>query len=208
MSELIKDREDLTVFVSYKYSEAKDTKEKLLKVLGKSGLAYEGWVAKSPLDDSDFYARTAKDNLALEILEAANVVVVLVSPNITESDWIRWEVSYALGKIEHNGHRISKPKTVVLVEKFMQEDMDWLELSTLEGYKKYISILKHLNLLSDDGKVGTLVKPIYENDFLANSDKYIKEALSKGVNVVTKEELERYRQFHNKSMDLVEETIL
>lgn len=208
MDSLIKDREDLTVFVSYKYSESKETRDKILNALGKSGLAYEGWVSESPLDDTNFYTRTAKDNLALEILEASDVIVVVISPNITDSNWVRWETSYALGKISHNGHKISKPKTIILVEQFREEDMDWLELSTLDGYKKYMSILKHLNLLSDDGRVGTLIKPIYENDFLSNSDKYIKEALRSGVKLITKEELEMYRKFHSKNMDLVDESIL
>lgn len=208
MDSLIKDREDLTVFVSYKYSESKETRDKILNALGKSGLAYEGWVSESPLDDTNFYTRTAKDNLALEILEASDVIVVVISPNITDSNWVRWETSYALGKISHNGHKISKPKTIILVEQFREEDMDWLELSTLDGYKKYMSILKHLNLLSDDGRVGMLIKPIYENDFLSNSDKYIKEALRSGVKLITKEELEMYRKFHSKNMDLVDESIL
>lgn len=208
MDSLIKDREDLTVFVSYKYSESKETRDKILNALGKSGLAYEGWVSESPLDDTNFYTRTAKDNLALEILEASDVIVVVISPNITDSNWVRWETSYALGKISHNGHKISKPKTIILVEQFREEDMDWLELSTLDGYKKYMSILKHLNLLSDDGRVGTLIKPIYENDFLSNSDKYIKEALSSGVKLITKEELEMYRKFHSKNMELIDESIL
>ena len=79
MSEAIKDREDLTVFVSYKYSEAKETKDKILGALGKSGLHYEGWIAENPNDNSSFYARTAKDNLAVDILEAADVVVVVLS---------------------------------------------------------------------------------------------------------------------------------
>lgn len=208
MDSLIKEREDLTVFVSYKYSESKETRDKILNALGKSGLAYEGWVSESPLDDTNFYTRTAKDNLALEILEASDVIVVVISPNITDSNWVRWETSYALGKISHNGHKISKPKTIILVEQFREEDMDWLELSTLDGYKKYISILKHLNLLSNDGRVGTLIKPIYENDFLSNSDKYIKEALRSGVKLITKEELEMYRKFHSKNMDLIDESIL
>ena len=209
MSEAIKDREDLTIFVSYKYSEAKETKDKLTETLGKSGLFYEGWISEDPNDDKSFYARTAKDNLAFDILEAADAVVVVLSPNITESKWVRWEVGYALGKIEHNGKRISKPKTVVLVEQFREDDMDWLELSTLEGYKKYMSILKHLHLLSDDCKKGLLVKPIYEKDFINNSDRYVKEALASGVKVVSREELEMYKQFHNnENISLVDEKLL
>ena len=208
MIEAIKDRDDLTVFVSYKYSESKETKDKIIEALGKSGLYYEGWVSESPNDEDSFYARTAKDNLALEILEAANVVVVVLSPNITDSEWVRWEVSYALGKLEHNGNKIKRPKTVILVEQFREEDMDWLELSTLEGYKKYMSILKHLNLLSDDGRKGLLIKPIYEKDFITNSDKYIKEALASGVKVISREELDMYKQFHNKQDNLVDEAIL
>lgn len=209
MSEAIKDREDLTVFVSYKYSEAKETKDKILGALGKSGLHYEGWIAENPNDNSSFYARTAKDNLAVDILEAADVVVVVLSPNITDSEWVKWEVGYALGKIEHNGKRISKPRTVVLVEQFREDDMDWLELSTLAGYKKYMSILKHLSLLSEDCRKGLLVKPIYEMDFINNSDRYIKEALSSGVKVITREELEMYKQFHNSdNVQLVDEKLL
>ena len=208
MSEAIKDREDLTVFVSYKYGDSKETKDKIMQALGKSGLFYEGWITPTPNNDKDFYARTAKDNLAVDIIEAAEVIVVVLSPNITESEWVKWETGYALGKIEHNERRISRPRTIILVEQFREEDMDWLELSTLEGYNRYFSILKHLHLLSEDGKKGTLIKPIYEKDFIANSDKYIKEALTSGVKIITKEELDMYRQFHNRMDDLVDEEIL
>lgn len=71
--------------------------------------------------DPELQARGG-DNFALEIgraLERADALVVLVSPEAMQSDWIRWEIEHALGNPRFEGRLIP-------VELRPTEELPWI----------------------------------------------------------------------------------
>lgn len=85
----------MRVFLSYTSSDA-DVAATVRAALAQAG--FEVW-------DPELQARGG-GNFALEIgraLESADALVVLVSPEAMQSDWIRWEIEHTLGNPRFEG---------------------------------------------------------------------------------------------------------
>jgi hypothetical protein len=101
----------MKVFLSYTRSDAK-TGDEVRQALTAAG--YEVW-------DPEVFARGGA-NFALEIgraLDASEALVVLLSPEAMQSDWIRWELEHALGDQRFEGRLIP-------VELRPTEDLPWI----------------------------------------------------------------------------------
>ena len=75
-------------FISYKYSEAQDLRDEIIKVLGKDASYYQGETSDSA-DMTDLKTNTIKKNLA-DMMFNTSVLIVIISPNIKQSKWIDW----------------------------------------------------------------------------------------------------------------------
>ena len=75
-------------FISYKYSEARDLRDKIIKELGEDANYYKGETSESP-DLSDTSTENIKRNLR-DMMFDTSVTIVIVSPNIKQSKWIDW----------------------------------------------------------------------------------------------------------------------
>lgn len=81
-------------FISYKYSEARDLRDRIIKSLGNDAIYYNGENGFSD-DKSDQKRETIKKYLA-DMIYDTSVLIVVISQNMKESEWIDWEIQYAL----------------------------------------------------------------------------------------------------------------
>ena len=84
-------------FISYKYSEAQNLRDKIIDSLGEDAKYYQGETSDSP-DLTDTSTENIKKNLR-DMMFDTSVTIVIISPNIKKSRWIDWEIEYSLKRI-------------------------------------------------------------------------------------------------------------
>jgi len=97
-------------FISYKYSEAQDLRDKIIEALGEDATYYQGETSESP-DLTD----TSTDNISRvlrDMIYDTSVMIVIISPNMKQSKWIDWEIEYSLKEINRETRK-SKTNGVV-----------------------------------------------------------------------------------------------
>lgn len=187
-------------FISYKYSEAQDLRNEILKALGDDTTYYQGETAESP-DLTDTTTDNIKKNLT-DMMFDTSVTIVVVSPNLKKSNWVNWEIEYSLKEISRKG-RASKTNGVVGVIQKVNGGYDWLVTKSnkndgciVRNYntdKLYSIILKNrfnhkdnvfacASCKSYDQLNGSYISLINEDEFLHNPNKYIENAYVKSEN--------------------------
>lgn len=187
-------------FISYKYSEAQDIRDAIIKALGKDAIYYEGETSDSP-DMSDLKTSTIKKNLTNMMFDTS-VLIVVISPNMKQSKWIDWEIEYCLQKNTRKD-RTSQTNGVVGVIKKINNGYDWFvnhlincHDSPVVNYKNeylYPIIQKnhfnsnppqwHCELCKTyDWLNGSYIEYIEEDTFLLSIHKYIDNAYDKSEN--------------------------
>lgn len=73
-------------FISYKYSESQELRDKIVKSLGEDTKYYKGETSDSP-DLTDIKTETIKNHLK-DMLFDTTVTIVIISPNMKKSKWI------------------------------------------------------------------------------------------------------------------------
>jgi len=185
-------------FISYKYSEAQNLRDRIIKALGDDATFYQGETADSP-DLTDTKVENIKKNLK-DMIYDTSITIVVVSPNLKDSKWVDWEIEYSLKEITRQD-KTSRTNGVVGVIMKHNGSYDWLvtttskddgcSVNTIDGSKLYeIIINNRYNLESDDkfsckqcktysqleGSYFSLIK---EEDFIADPEKYIENAYEK-----------------------------
>lgn len=153
-------------FISYKYSDAWHTRDRLLRSLGSDVEYYQGETSESP-NLTDNKTSTIKKKLS-DMLYGTSVTLVILSPNITKSNWVNWEVGYSIRKETRNG-RQSQSNGILLIQQEINGSYDWMNVYTYEGKKRYLEILRYLGL---DNKT----QFITERQFLINPKRFIENA--------------------------------
>lgn len=98
-------------FISYKYSESCDVRDRILTALGDEATRYyQGETADSP-DLTDFTTETIKNHLK-DMIYNTSVTILVLSPHMRESNWISWELEYAL-KNQKRGDIYSRSNGIV-----------------------------------------------------------------------------------------------
>ena len=110
-------------FISYKFSEAEDLRDRVIEALGEDATYYQGETAESP-DRTDAATETIKGHLT-DMMYDTSVTIVLISPNMTQSKWIDWEIEYCLKETSRKG-RTSKTNGVIGVVQEIDGEYDWL----------------------------------------------------------------------------------
>lgn len=111
-------------FISYKYSEAKDLRDRIIDALGDDATYYQGETSDSP-NMSDLTTRTIKQKLS-DMLYDTSVTIVVISPHMKKSKWIEWEIRHSLMKETRDG-RTSRPNGVVGVIMKVKGGYDWFK---------------------------------------------------------------------------------
>lgn len=187
-------------FISYKYDEAQDVRDRIINALGEDSSYYKGETSESPdLTDTttDNIKKTLKD-----MLYDTSVTIVVISPRMKESKWIDWEIEYSLKRVARNG-RTSQTNGVVGVIKKCYGGYNWFKKNKTEpdgcsvvyyeddmvfdiinnnrcnqNPKKYsCNTCKCINPLT-----GSYIAYVEEEEFLINPQKYINNAFEKSEN--------------------------
>ena len=84
-------------FISYKYSEAQELRDRIIEAMGDDASYYQGETSDSP-DLTDTSTENIKRVLR-DMMYDTSVTIVIISPNMKQSKWIDWEIEYCLKKI-------------------------------------------------------------------------------------------------------------
>lgn len=187
-------------FISYKYSEAKVLRDRIIRALGVDATYYQGETSVSP-DLTDTTTENIKKKLS-DMMYATSVLIVILSPNMKDSNWINWEIGYCLQSISRK-ERISHINGVVGVIMKKDGTYDWLVnhgtnchgnpiiyYNTDELYP--ILNKNHFNsnppqwhcneCKSYDWLSGSYIEYVKEDDFLNKPSRYIDNAYEKSEN--------------------------
>lgn len=187
-------------FISYKYSEAQDLRDNIIKALGKDAQYYQGETSDSP-DLTDTSTENIKKKLK-DMMYNTSVTIVIISPNIKKSKWIDWEIEYCLKKITRKD-RTSQRNGLIGVIKKENGNYDWFKESITKSdgcnvftYKNNLvyDIIKNNRANQDpkqyncdtckciDALTGSYISLVEEDDFLSDPQKYIENAYNKSEN--------------------------
>ena len=189
-------------FISYKYSEARDLRDRIITALGDDATYYNGETANSP-DLTDTSTDNIKKNLK-DMIYRTSVLIVIVSPNIKQSKWIDWEIEYSLKEIKRQDVK-SKSNGVVGVIMKHNDSYEWLVststkddgclVRTIASEKLYQIINDNrYNLAGDESYScdhcktcsqldGSYIALIEEESFLSDPQRYIENAFSKSQSI-------------------------
>ncbi|WP_338951219.1 TIR domain-containing protein [Fusobacterium nucleatum] len=184
-------------FISYKHSEAQKLRDDIIKALGKDAVYYRGETSNSP-DLSDTSTENIKKALT-DMMFDTSVTIVVISPNMTESNWIDWEIEYCLKNINRKD-RISHINGVVGVIMKYNGGYEWFKkkkrkddgciISSYDENKVYDIINKNRYNQNPkkyscdvcktvDSLTGSYIAYVEEETFLSNPNKYINNAYDK-----------------------------
>jgi len=185
-------------FISYKYSEAKELRDTIVQKMGDDAKFYTGETSDSP-DMSDSTTESIKETLK-DMMYRTSVTIIIISPNMTQSEWIDWEIEYTLKQIKR-GDLTSRANGLLGVIMKYNGSYDWLISRTTKqdgctarsfnesllydiitknrfnrkGAEKYsCTTCKTFDWLQ-----GSYMSLIDEETFLKDLDKYIENAFDK-----------------------------
>ena len=187
-------------FISYKYSEARGLRDRIIAAMGDDATYYKGETSDSP-DLTDTTTENIKKNLRNMMFDTS-VTIVILSPNIKQSKWIDWEIEYCLKDITRKD-RTSHTNGVVGVIMKVNGGYDWFKYMTtkadgcrVQNFKSYklFDIINN-NRFNQDPKIyscpnchcinemtGNYISFVEEDVFLANTGYYIDNAYDKSEN--------------------------
>lgn len=185
-------------FISYKHSEAQDLRDAIIEKLGDDARYYSGETAESP-DMSGETVDRIKNSLKDKIF-GTSVTIVIISPNIKDSNWIDWEIEYSLKEYKRQS---TTSRTNGLVGVIMKHNgsYDWLVSQNqnddgcstryIDNSKLYDIINGNRYNLNTDDKYscptcqsfdqlsGSYIALVNEETFLNNPSYYIENAYDK-----------------------------
>lgn len=184
-------------FLSYKYSEAIALRDEIINALGDDAKYYMGETSESP-NLSDTSTDCIKEKLK-DMIYGTSVTIVIISPHMKESNWIDWEIEYALKSVKR-GDRNSNTNGVVGVVMKYNGDFNWLRPSktnndgctSISTKNEYLYDLIADNRFNQDPKefccdvcktvdslTGSYISLVDADDFLLDPNKYIENAYEK-----------------------------
>jgi MTH538 TIR-like domain (DUF1863) len=187
-------------FISYKYSEAKDSRDRIVEALGDDAKYYKGETSNSP-NMSDKTTDYIKDKLK-DMIYSTSVTIVVISPNMKLSNWIDWEIEYSLKQIKRNDRTSGTNGVLGVVMKY-NGGYSWLRPSVknsdghtaIQTNNEYLYDIIHKNRFNQEppeytcdvcknvnSLTGSYISLINEEDFLEDPDQYIDNAYDKSKN--------------------------
>lgn len=187
-------------FISYKYSEARNLRNSIVDALGDDAIYYQGETSSSP-DLSDTSTENIKKNLT-DMMYDTSVTIVIISPNMKNSNWIDWEIEYSLKNITRQGRTSHTNGVVGVIMKF-NGGYSWLKTTSTNGdgctsssydESKVYSIINNNRFNQNPKKyscdtcktvnalTGSYIAYVEEETFLSDPQKYIDNAYDKSEN--------------------------
>lgn len=187
-------------FISYKYSEAQDLRDAIIKALGTDATFYQGETSDSP-DMTDLKTPTIKKNLT-DMMFNTSVLIVIISPNMKQSKWIDWEIEYCLQNNTRKD-RTSQTNGVIAVIKKVNGGYSWFKTQnqqidgcTTSSYSTTLVYnIINKNRFNQEPKIyscekckcvteatASYISYIDEESFLSDPTKHIENAYEKSEN--------------------------
>ena len=117
-------------FISYKYSEARALRDRIIDALGADATYYKGETSDSP-DLTDTSTENIKKNLR-DMMFDTSVTIVIISPHMRESQWIPWEIAYCLKRTKRK-NRTSQTNGIVGVIMKCNGSYNWFRQSVINN---------------------------------------------------------------------------
>ena len=136
-------------FISYKYSESQDIRDRIVRAMGEDAQFYNGETADSPEVEKAERIKT----VLTDMLFGTSVTIVVISPKMNLSQWIDWEIEYSLKEIKRED-QTSRSNGIVGVVAKINNSYDWFF---------YESSCPHHNTLTDSMRRGYLPDVIAKN---------------------------------------------
>lgn len=189
-------------FISYKYSDARGLRDRIIAALGDDATYYKGEDGYSD-DLSSFKAETIKEYLK-DMLFDTTVTIVAISPEMLQSKWIDWEIEYSLREYTRNGISSSTNGVVGVIMNDWSGETGWIKTnhSNADGCRsvsydesKLFRIINNNRFNQTpkeyacetcgtvDALNGSYISLVDEDDFLSNPSKYIDNAFEKSRNL-------------------------
>ena len=111
-------------FISYKYSDARWLREAIIDALQDDAAYYRGEDGFSE-DLSGYTAETIKEHLK-NIIYDTSVTILILSPEMLQSEWIPWEIEYSLKDVKR-GDRCSHSNGIVGVIMRVDGGYSWIK---------------------------------------------------------------------------------
>ena len=187
-------------FISYKYSEAQDLRDRIIEAMGEDASYYMGETSDSP-DLTDTSTENIKKHLC-DMMYNTSVTIVIISPHIKESKWIDWEIEYCLS-LNTRKDRTSHRNGVVGVIQKVNGSYNWFKYKVIKPDGHQLNDY-HNELLypiiknnrqnqvpqtyhcqeckSIDALTGSYIAFVEEDEFIANYKKYVDNAYDKSEN--------------------------
>ena len=174
------------VFVSYKYSDGRQCKDRVMAKLGSQGQIYKG--EKGFNDLSSYSSSTIKDYLS-DMIYDSSVLLLVISPSVAQSDWVDWEIGYALRNSTRNGRTSKRNGILCVVQKDQYSgNSSWAYNSAGNVFSFYLPNKIKNNMQTTYGPTYSWETPnpdyciiVSESTFMANPQKYIEEAYAKSI---------------------------
>lgn len=187
-------------FISYKYSESVDLRDRIIDAMGEDAIYYQGENGFSPNKSDD--SEDAIWNYLKDMIWPTTVTIVILSPKMTENSWIESEISYSLKKVSRDSIQSHRNGVVAVIKK-ENNSYDWFKYQykgtdghSLMGYyeNKIFDLISQNrrnqdppvyccnNCKSIDPLTGSFISYVEEEEFLKNIDKYINNAFDKAQN--------------------------
>ncbi|MNO75695.1 hypothetical protein D3C76_667520 [compost metagenome] len=189
-------------FISYKFSEARQTRDRIITALKDDARYYQGETSTSP-NLTDRKTETIKSHLKNMIFNTS-VTIVVISPNLKQSNWIDWEIEYSLKEVKREESTSRSNGIIGVIQKDYLGGYGWILNSVvnadgctsrnIDDSKLYDIINKNRmnlknpayscqNCKSVDSMMGSYISLVTEDDFISNPDKYIENAYEKSKRI-------------------------
>lgn len=189
-------------FIAYKYSEAQGLRDKIIEKLGDDASYYQGETAESP-DLTSTSVENIKENLK-NMIFGTSVTIVIISPNLKNSNWVDWEIEYSLKEYKR-GSTTSRTNGVIGVVMKVNGSYDWLISSfqnpdgcstrSIDNTRLYDIINNNRFNLNIDNKYscptcktfdqlnGSYISLIEQDRFLSDPQSFIENAYNKSKSI-------------------------
>jgi len=191
-------------FISYKWSEAKDLRDRIICALGDDATYYQGEHSESA-DLTDKSNDTIKEKLK-DMIYDTSVTIVVLSPKMKTSKWIEWEIRYSLRKIRRR-NQTSQINGIVAVIQKSRGGYSWFKKTRTDYHDKSVvyynmdeifDIIARNHFNSNppqwhcdqcrtyDRLNGSYIAFVDEEEFLSNPKRFIDNAYEKSRNNASK----------------------
>lgn len=182
-------------FISYKYSDVVEGKtnnlrDRIIAKFGDDAKFYRGEDGYTK-DLSSYSASYIKETLK-EMIRDTSVTILILSPNMKQSQWMNWELSYSLSEITRNGRVshsngvvavVQKHSTYGILDGYAWFKTPWNSWDTNKAFELVRLNRNNKKVYAPYSLSDNYIDIVTEDIFLRDPFQYIEEAYTKSQNI-------------------------